>query len=92
MVNNNEIGCFLPDSSRESDREASAEITKQIQKEFEDILTGIGFFDGMFSLQVKPDSKSYQALLCHVTYALQKTFKEKLGRFQQQEIITSLGV
>ena len=42
MVNNNEIEYFLPGPSRESDRKASIQITKQLQKEFENVHNGIG--------------------------------------------------
>ena len=42
------------------DKRASANMTRQIQKEFENIFMGIGCFEGTFSLQVKPDSKPYQ--------------------------------
>ena len=34
----------------------SAEITQQLQRDFEDAFAGIGCFNGIFSLQVKPDS------------------------------------
>ena len=53
-------------------KKQSTEITKQLQKEFEDVFTGIGCFDGTFSLQVKPDSKPYQAAPQFIAYALQK--------------------
>ena len=42
---------------------------------FEDDLGGIGSFDGMFSLQVKPDNKPYIVLLRHVSYTLEKPFQ-----------------
>ena len=58
----------------------STEIPKQLQKELEDVFTGIGCFDGTFSLQIKPGSKPYQAPTQHVAYALQKPFKEELER------------
>ena len=57
--NNNEIEYFLPGPSKESDKKASNEITNQLQKEFEDLFTGIGCFDGTFPLQVKLYSKPY---------------------------------
>ena len=44
-------------------KRASANITGQIQKEFEDVSLGIGCFKGTFSFHVKPDSKPYQAPL-----------------------------
>ena len=68
------------------------ELTKQLQKEFEDEFTDIGCFDGTFSFQVKPDSKSYQVPPRCIPYVLQKPFKEKLERLQQQEIITLLDI
>ena len=83
---------FLPGPSKVSDKKASTEITKQLKKEYEDVFTGIGCFDWMFSLQVKLDSKPYQALPRHIAYALQKLFKEEMERLQQQDIITSLGI
>ena len=70
LLNNNEIEYFLPDPSKESDKKASTDIAKQLQKEFEDVFTGIGCFDRTFSLQVKSDSKQYQATPWHVAYAL----------------------
>ena len=43
-------------------------------------------------MQIKPDSKPYQAPPRHVGYALQKLFKEELERLQQQDIITPLDI
>ena len=60
-VKNDNVEYFLLGPSQKSDRRASTEITKQLQRDFEDIFNGIGCFDGMFTLQLKPDSKSYQA-------------------------------
>ena len=31
---------------------------QQLQKEFKDVFNGIGYYDGMFSLQLKPSSKT----------------------------------
>ena len=50
LPNSNEIKCFLQAPSKESDKKSTAEITTQLQKEFEDVFTGIGCFDGTFSL------------------------------------------
>ena len=86
------IEYFLLGPSIESDKKACTEITKQLQREFEDVFTGIECFDGMFSLQVKPDSKPCQAPPWCIAYALQKPFKEELGRIQQQGIITPSGI
>ena len=59
---------------------------------FKDVFNGIGCFDGMFSLQLKPGSKPYQVPPRHVAYALQKPFKEELEWLQKQDIITLLGM
>ena len=82
---------FLPGQYKENDKGESPNRTKQIQQEFEEVFTGIGCFEEMFSLQVKPDSKPDQASHRCVTYALQKLFKE-LEKFQRQDIITPLGM
>ena len=43
-------------------------------------------------MQLKPDSKPYQAPPRCVAYALQKLFKEELELLQKMDIITPLGV
>ena len=53
---------------------------------------GIGCFKDTFSLQLKPDSKPYQAPLRYVVYALQKLFKEELEWLQKLHIITPLRI
>ena len=50
----------------------------KIHNAFGDVFNGIGCFKGTFSLQLKPDSKPYQAPPRCVAYALQKLFKEGL--------------
>ena len=59
----NDIEYFLPGPNKVNDKRASTNITRQIQKEFGEIFIGIWCFEGMFSLQVKPDSKPYQVPL-----------------------------
>ena len=73
---NNEIEYFLPGPNKENDKGASVNITKQIQKEFEVVFTGIECFEGTFSLQVKLDSKPYNAPPCCVAYPLQNHLKK----------------
>ena len=41
LPNNYEIEYFLSGPSKESDKKASTEITKQLKKEFQDLFTGI---------------------------------------------------
>ena len=69
---------FFQVQAKRGTKKASISNKKQLQKEFEDVFTGIGFYDGIFSLHVKPDSKPYQAPPMYVEYALQKTFKEEM--------------
>ena len=73
---------FLSHSNVETDKRKSAELTQQIHMEFDNIFNGIGCFEGTFSLQLKPDSRQYQAPPRHVAYTLQKLFKDKLDRLQ----------
>ena len=56
---------------------------QKIYNTFGDIFNGIGCFKGTFSLQLKPDSKSYQAPPRYVVYMLQKPFKEELECLQK---------
>ena len=52
MVTNklsNTIDHFLPCPNCDSDKKASAEITQQLQRDFEDVFYGIGCFVGIFS-------------------------------------------
>ena len=69
----------------------SAEATQQIHIDFDDVLNGIGCFKGRFSLQLKPDSKLYQALPRCVAYVLQMPFQEELERLQKLDIIVSMN-
>ena len=95
MVTDNEnskINYFLPGPSVENYKRANTDIIQQLQRDFIDVFTGVGSFDGSFSFQVKPDSNGqYMPMRC-VVYALQKPFKEELDELQQQDIITPLGV
>ena len=72
----NNIKYFLPGPNSDSDQRVIAEITQQIQKEFNDVFNGIECFNGTFSLQVKPDSKPYLTPLRCIAYAQQQPFKE----------------
>ena len=47
---NNEIEYFLPGPNNVGDKRASANITRQIQKKFEDVFMDIGCFEGTLSL------------------------------------------
>ena len=70
----------------------SAEITQQLQKDFEDVFNGTGCFDGTFSFQLKMDSKLYQVSLRSMAYTLQKPFDEEFKQLLEQNTIIPLGV
>ena len=89
MAYNNATIYFLSGPKQESDKRV---ITQQLKINFKDVYKGIGCFDWMFSLLVRPDSKQYQVTLRSVAYALQKPFTEDLEWLKQQDIITQLGM
>ena len=68
---NKKTECFLLGPTYESDKKKSAEATQQIHIDFDDVFNGIGYFEGIFSLQLKPDTKPYQALQRCMAYVLQ---------------------
>ena len=55
-------------------------------------LMELGTVKAHIYLQLKPDSKPYQAPPRHVACALHKLFKEKLDWLQKMDIITPLGI
>ena len=65
---------FLPCPNYVTDKRKSAELTQQIHKKF-DVFNGIGCFEGIFSLQLKPNSRPNQVPTKHVAYALQSCSK-----------------
>ena len=67
---NSNITSFLLGPHQDNDKTVSTEIKHQLQRDFKDVLIRIGYFDGTFSLQVKPDSKLYQVPQRCVAYAL----------------------
>ena len=67
-------------------------MTQRIHEMFGDVFNSIGCFKGTFFLQIKPDSKPYQAPPRHEAYALQKPFKEELEHLQELDITVPLGV
>ena len=68
---------FLSSPNIEVDKRKSTELTQKIHTVF-DVFHGIGCFEDTFLLQLKPDSKPYQAPPRHVAYTLQKPFKDEL--------------
>ena len=83
---------FLSSPNIEVDKRKSIELTLRIHNVFDNVLNGIGCFEGTFSLQLKPDSKPYQMPPRHIAYVLQKLFKDDLDWLQKLDIITPLGV
>ena len=83
------INYFHSSNNVEADKRSSMAMTQRIHTRFGNIFNAIGCFKGTFSLQLKPDSKSYQAP--HVAYALQEPFKEELRCLQEIDIIIPLG-
>ena len=51
-IDNNNTKYILPGTNSNNDKMVSAEITKQLQKEFKDVFNDIGCFNGTFSLQI----------------------------------------
>ena len=82
----NPINYFTSSSNIDADKRKSIEMTQIIYNKFGDVFNGIGCFKGTFSLQLKPNSRPYQAPPRHVEYVLQKPFKEELdGREECDE-------
>ena len=76
MVTDDNIEYFLPDPNSDINKRVSTEITQQLQRELKDVCNGIICLNGTFSIQVKPDSKPYQAPQRCIAYALLRPFKE----------------
>ena len=86
------INYFYSSNNVDADKRSSIAMMQGIHTRFGYVFNGIGCFKGTFSLQLKPDSKPYQAPLRHLAYALQEPFKEELRCLQEMDIITPLGV
>ena len=89
---NKPINCFFSSNNTDADKRKSKEMMQKIQNILGNVFNGIGCFKGTFTLQLKPDSKLYQAPPRCVAYVLQKPFKEELECLQEMDIITPLGV
>ena len=86
------INYFYSSNNTDRDKSKSAAMTQRIHEMYSEVFNGIECFKGTFSLQLKLDSKPYQAPQRCVAYALQKLFKEKLQQLQGLDIIILLGV
>ena len=89
---NKSINHFYSSENTEADGRKSDIMTQKIHNTFGNVFNGIGYFEGTFSLQLKPNSKPYQASPRCIAYALQKLFREELEWLQKMDIIAPLGV
>ena len=89
---NKSINYFYCLKDTDADKRKSSTKTQKIHDTFGNVFNGFGCFEGTFSLQLKPDSKSYQVPPRHVAYVLQKPFKEELKQLQGMDFIAPLGV
>ena len=92
VTNNDNIKYLLPGPNSDIDKRASAEMTQHLQRELKNVFNEIRCFNGTFSLQIKPDSKPYQAPPQCIAYILQSPFKEELEELQQQDFVAPLGI
>ena len=58
---------------------------------FDNVFNDTGCFEGTFLLQLKPDSKPYQAPPRHIAYVLQKPFKDELEWLKNGHNYTARG-
>ena len=58
-----------------------------MHKDYDDVFNGIGCFEGTFSLQLKADSKPYQAPLRYMAYALQMEFQGEVRKAMKTWIL-----
>ena len=62
----------------EVDKDGSHKLTKILYNDFEDVIIGIGYFEGTFTLKIKEGSKLCKAQLRLVAYILQWLFRKQL--------------
>ena len=60
--------------------------------DYSGIFTGTWCFKGIFSLQIKDDTKPYQAPPRCVAYVLQEPFIKELERLKEQQILAPIGI
>ena len=64
-------------TNKEADKKTNRLLTMKIHNVYSDIFTGIGCFEGTFTLQVREGSCPYQALPRKVAYALPRTITRR---------------
>ena len=91
-TNYHEEEYFIAGPNKEADMMASAKITKELHKKYNEVFTEIGCFEGTFSLEVKEGMKPYQAPPRCMAYMLHEPMTTEIERLQEQQIITPLRV
>ena len=86
------INYFHLSNNIDADKRSSITMMQKLYARFGNVFNGIECFKGTFSLQLKTDTKPYQAPPRHVAYVLQEPFKEELRCLQEVDIITPLGI
>ena len=93
-LNDRNIKANMPDyfnstDNKEADKRLGVAITKKIHNELNNLFSGIGFWEGTFSLQVKEGSCLYHAPKRRVAYALQKPLKVELDGYRSSTSLQS---
>ena len=72
---NKSTNYFLAGPNCDKDKKKSAELTQQINKEFNDVFHGIGYFEGTFSLQLKLDSRAIPRITKMCSICIMEAFQ-----------------
>ena len=88
----NILAYFNSSDNKEADKRVSKAITNRIHNEFNDLISAIGHFEGMFFSgkrgQLPISCTTKKSSVC----ATKKTLKEELGQLQKQQIIVPSGI
>ena len=76
----------------EARRAVSTKTKLKIHDEYVDVFTSTGCLKSTFSLQVRDNVKSYQALMRHEAYCCKKHYKKELERQHHHQILVPLEV
>ena len=68
--------CFNLSDNKNADKRVSEATTNKIHNGFNNLFTGIGSFEGKFSLEVENGSYPYQSSPGRVVYMLQNQLKD----------------
>ena len=70
--------CFFPGSNQDNDKRMSVEITQQLQRDFDNVFTGMGALMGHFHYWLNQIANYLRQLWEILAYSLQKPLKEEL--------------